>query len=73
MLCACTDDDVVQEDKVEEGFEIGNVDNETLYDDLAVDGKGLSNRGDYSERVGLTQNPISTLSNEHIFTYSMHC
>ena len=65
ILCACTDDDAVQEDKIEEGFEIGNVDIETLhslYDDLEVDGEVPSTRGDYSERVGLTQNPISTLS-----------
>ena len=63
-LCACTDDDAVQEDKIEEGFEIGNVDIETLhslYEDLEVDGEVPSDRGDYSERVGLTQNPISTL------------
>ena len=70
------DDDAVQEDKIEEGFEIGNVDIETLqslYDDLEVDGEVPGTRGDYSEHVGLTQNPISTLSSLTHFPYSMHC
>ena len=47
--------------RLRKDFEIGNVDIESLHslhDDLEVGG----DRGDYSERVGLTQNPISTLS-----------
>ena len=39
MLFAYTDDDAVQEDKIGEAFEIGNVEIETLhslYDDLEV-------------------------------------
>eukprot|EP00731_Ephydatia_muelleri_P028943 Em0020g587a len=65
ILCAYSDEDAVQEDNIKEGFEIGNVDIEALhalYDDLAVDGEVQCNRGDYSERVGLTQSPISTLA-----------
>ena len=65
VLCAYSDEEAVQEDNIKEGFEIGNVDIEALhalYDDLAVDGEVQCNRGDYSERVGLTQSPISTLA-----------
>ena len=63
-MCAYSDEEAVQEDNIKEGFEIGNVDMEALhalYDDLAVDGEVQCNRRDYSERVGLTQSPISTL------------
>ena len=65
IMCAYSDEEAVQEDNIKEGFEIGNVDIEALhalYDDLAVDVEVQSNRGDYSERVGLTQSPISTLA-----------
>ena len=65
ILCAYSDEEAVQENNIKEGFEIGNVDIEALhalYDDLAVDGEVQCNRGDYCERVGLTQSPISTLA-----------
>ena len=65
ILCAYSDEEAVQEKNIKEGFEIGNVDIEALhalYDDLAVDGEVQCNRGDYCERVGLTQSPISTLA-----------
>ena len=65
ILCAYSDEEAVQEDNIKEGFDIGNVDIEAphaLYDDLAVDGEVQCNRGDYSECVGLTQSPISTLT-----------
>ena len=48
---------------IKDGFEIGNVDIATLnalYEKLADDDKGVKkHQGDYKDRMGLTQNPIS--------------
>ena len=63
VLCPFSADEAVSPDQIKDGFEIGNVDIATLnalYKNLADDDKGVKkHQGDYKDRMGLTQNPIS--------------
>ena len=63
VLCPFSADEAVSPDQIKDGFEIGNVDIATLnalYENLADDDKGVKkHQGDYKDRMGLTQNPIS--------------
>ena len=62
-MCPFSADEAVSPDQIKDGFEIGNVDTVTLnalYENLADDDKGVKkHQGDYKDRMGLTQNPIS--------------
>ena len=66
MLCPYySEEDAILAEQIVEGFEIGEVDIESLkalYDDLEVDGEVQTRRADYHLRHGLTQNPITAFS-----------
>ena len=65
VLCFYSEDDACLAEQIVEGFEIGDVDIDSLkalYEDLEVDGVVQSCRGDYDFRHGLTQNPITSFS-----------
>ena len=69
ILCSFTKEDAVSVDQIQDGFEMDNVDIDTLkalYESLEVDGEVSKSRGDYEERMGLTQTPITSF-NVHTF------
>ena len=69
ILCSFTKEDAVSVDQIQDGFEMDNVDIDTLkalYKSLEVDGEVSKSRGDYEERMGLTQIPITSF-NVHTF------
>lgn len=58
-------DDAVLVEQIKEGFEMDNVNIDclkNLYESLEVDGEVYKHRGDYEERMGSTQNPITSLN-----------
>ena len=64
ILCVYTEEDAVDPDEIIEGFEIGYMNICTLnalYENLEVDGQDKRRKADYVERLGLTQNPITSL------------
>ena len=65
VLCPCSEVDAILAEQIVEGFEIGEVDVESLRalcEDLEVDGEVQTRRADYHLRHGLTQNPITAFS-----------
>ena len=61
-FCFFSDQDSVSVEQIKEGFEMENVDIVTLkafYECLKVD-EVSKHRGDYDERMGLTQDPITS-------------
>ena len=62
-------EDAVSVDQIKDGFEMENVDDDTLkalYESLLVDGRVSKSRADYEERMGLSQTPL-TAFNAHTF------
>ena len=65
VLCPYSDEDAILAEQIVEGFEIGEVDVESLkalYEDLEVGGEVQTRRADYHRRHGLTQYPIIAFS-----------
>ena len=62
ILCPHTQEEVISLQQIKDGFEMGEVEIDELnllYDDLVYeDGNVVKRRGDYGERLGLTQCPI---------------
>ena len=69
ILCSFSHHDAVLVEQIKEGFEMDDVDIDclkALYESLEVDGEISKHRGDYEERMGLTQQPITSF-NVHTF------
>ena len=71
ILCSFSYDDAVLVEQIKEGFEMDNVNInidclKAIYESLEVDGEVYKHRGDYEERMGLTQNSITSF-NIHTF------
>ena len=63
ILCPASREECHDLSRIEEGFSIGevsNVDLRKLFQDMQHEGEIKSKPGDYAERRGLTQNPITT-------------
>ena len=63
ILCPASREESHNIEHIEEGFQVGEVNNEALrnlFQDLQGEGQVKSKPGDYKKRLGLTQEPITT-------------
>ena len=63
VLCPASREESHNLERIDKGFQIGEVSNEdmrNLFQDLQDEGRIKTKPGDYNQRLGLTQKPITT-------------